>query len=57
MHLFSARQIAALVADRKGVVALEYGILAAGIAVTIAGSVVLFGQHLSALYTSISATL
>lgn len=47
----------ALIADKKGVTAIEYGLIAAGIAVGISGAVVVFGDDLEALFTSFSALL
>lgn len=50
-------RIAAVLGDRRGVAALEYGVLAAGIIVAIAGTLVTINQKLSALYAAISSGL
>ncbi len=36
--------------DRRGVTAVEYGLIAAGIAVAISGAIVLFGDNLAQLF-------
>lgn len=46
-----------LVRDEEGVTAIEYGLIAALIAVFIIGSVTLVGSALSTTFTSISTAL
>ncbi len=41
----------------EGATAIEYGLIAAGIALAIAAAVVAFGDQLTALFTQMSATL
>jgi pilus assembly protein Flp/PilA len=48
------KRIAALTVDRRGVTALEYGLIAALIAVVIIGSVLTLGTNLSTLFLDIS---
>lgn len=45
------------VRDEEGVTAIEYGLLAALIAVVIIGSVTLVGQNLDAVFNFIQTTL
>ncbi len=46
-----------LVADRKGVTAMEYGVIAAGIVLVVATAASTLGNNVSALFTSIGAAL
>lgn len=46
-----------LIADRKGVTALEYGLIAALIATVIIGAVTTLGTNLSGLFTRIAGHL
>ena len=39
-------------ADRKGVTAMEYGVIAAGIVIAVAAAAVTLGGKVSALFTS-----
>jgi pilus assembly protein Flp/PilA len=52
-----ARSFAAAAKDRRGVTAMEYGLIAALIAVVIIASVQLVGTSLVAVFTAISAAL
>jgi len=47
----------ALCSDRRGVTALEYGLIAALIAVAIIGGVTAVGTNLQSLFTSASSSL
>lgn len=47
----------AMLADKKGATAIEYGLIAAGIAVTISAVVFVFGGRLEALFTDMAALL
>jgi pilus assembly protein Flp/PilA len=47
----------ALVTDRKGVTALEYGLIASLIAVAIVGAITGLGTKLSTVFTNITADL
>jgi pilus assembly protein Flp/PilA len=47
----------ALVTDRKGVTALEYGLIAALIATVIIGAVATLGTNLSTVFTNIAGRL
>jgi pilus assembly protein Flp/PilA len=47
----------ALVTDRKGVTALEYGLIAALIATVIIGAVTTLGSNLSTVFNGIANTL
>ena len=48
---------AALKADRRGVTAIEYGMIAALIAVVIAAAVAAVGTKLSSTFTSVSSSI
>ena len=43
--------------DRKGVTAMEYGVIAAGIVLVVATAAATLGSDVSALFTSIGAML
>ncbi len=47
----------AIVPDRRGVTALEYGLIAGLVAVVIVGAVGALGTKLTAVFTAISAAL
>ncbi|TDH59612.1 Flp family type IVb pilin [Dankookia rubra] len=47
----------ALVTDRKGVTALEYGLIAALIATVIIGAVTTLGTNLSGVFTNIAGNI
>lgn len=47
----------AYMADEKGATAIEYGLLAAGIALVIVGAVFAFGDRLSALFSGMAGAL
>lgn len=47
----------AILRDRRGATALEYGLVAALIAVAIIGSVTALGTNLSSLFTTISNSI
>ena len=51
------QSIRRLLADRKGVTAIEYGLIAGAIAVTIIGAVVLLGSDINGLFTRAGAAL
>ena len=44
-------------AKEDGATAIEYGLIAAGIALAIAGAVVVFGEQLTALFEEMGTTL
>ena len=46
-----------LASDRRGVTALEYGLIAASTAVVITAALVTIGPNLSAIFASISTAL
>lgn len=52
-----AQSFAAVAKDRRGVTAMEYGLIAALIAVVIIGAVGLVGTELAAVFTKISGEL
>ena len=54
-HTYSL--LARLVVDRKGVTAMEYGVIAAGIVIAVAAAAVTLGSDISALFTSIGGSL
>ena len=54
-HLIT--RVAALKLDKKGVTALEYGLIAALIAVAIITSVTLLGTNLAATFTNVANQL
>ena len=47
----------AFAADKKGATAIEYGLIAAGIAVVISAAVFTFGGELNDLFEGLSGTL
>ncbi|MDN3568402.1 Flp family type IVb pilin [Paeniroseomonas aquatica] len=47
----------ALIADRRGVTALEYGLIAALIAVVIIGGVTAVGNNAAAVFTGVATKL
>ncbi len=51
------KTIRALIANRKGVTAMEYGLIASLIAVVIITGVTLVGTNLNALFTKIAGDL
>ncbi|MGA9014306.1 MAG: Flp family type IVb pilin [Acetobacteraceae bacterium] len=44
-------------ADRKGVTAMEYGVIAAGIVIAVAAAAVSLGGKITALFTAIGGSL
>jgi pilus assembly protein Flp/PilA len=46
-----------LLADRKGVTAIEYGLIAGAIAVAIIGAVVALGTDINGLFTRVGGAL
>ena len=44
-------------ADRKGVTAMEYGVIAAGIVIAVAAAAVTLGSKITALFTAIGGSL
>jgi pilus assembly protein Flp/PilA len=49
--------LAHLMVDRKGVTAMEYGVIAAGIVLVVATAAATLGNDVSALFTSIAGSL
>ncbi len=49
--------VLAVLHDRKGVTALEYGVLAAGIVIAVATAAVTLGTDLTSLFTSVDSHL
>ena len=43
--------------DRKGVTAMEYGVIAAGIVIAVAAAAVTLGSKITALFTAIGGSL
>lgn len=54
---FAARALCALAGDRSGATAVEYGIIAAGIAVTIIAAVNLVGGEVSTMFNTIDTAV
>ena len=52
-----AKSVTAVAKDRRGVTAMEYGLIAALIAVVIIASVTLVGTNLTAIFDAIAAKL
>ena len=52
-----ARGLLALKLDRRGVTALEYGLIAALIAVVIIGAITTVGKNLTATFNTIAASI
>ncbi len=46
-----------LMVDRKGVTAMEYGVIAAGIVIVVAAAAVTLGSSVSALFNNIAGKL
>jgi len=44
-------------ADRKGVTAMEYGVIAAGIVIAVAAAAATLGKNVSTLFTTIGGSL
>jgi pilus assembly protein Flp/PilA len=57
MALFTAKKIKTFGKDKKGVTMLEYGIIAALIAVVCIGTITTIGTKLNAAFTTISTDL
>jgi pilus assembly protein Flp/PilA len=57
MLLASKLHLLRLLADPKGVTAIEYGLIAGAIAVTIIGAVVLVGSDINNLFTTTGSKL
>ena len=56
VEMVTSRVLAAL-ACRKGVTAMEYGVIAAGIVLVVAAAAALLGPQISGLFGSIGAQL
>lgn len=54
---FVASRVAAALACRKGVTALEYGVIAAGIVLVVAAAVALIGPELTAMFATIQGSI
>ena len=54
---FAARALRALAGERSGATAVEYGIIVAGISVTILAAVSLIGDEMVSMFNFISNTL
>lgn len=50
-------QVQSFIADKEGATAIEYGLIAAGIAVTISAAVFAFGGQLNGLFESLGGSL
>jgi len=57
MLVSSLRLTLAALRDRKGVTALEYGVLAAGIIAVIAAIIFTLGGQLNTMFTTVSSTI
>lgn len=47
----------AMLADRKGATAIEYGLIAAGVALVVVAALALLGPQLTATFTAITTAL
>ena len=57
MFAYARYALERLVQDRRGVTAMEYGVIAAGIVLVVATAASTLGNDVSALFTSIGAAL
>jgi Flp pilus assembly pilin Flp len=51
------RRLAALWSDRRGITALEYGIMASWLAFIIIGAFVKFGQSISSIFSTVGGSI
>jgi pilus assembly protein Flp/PilA len=57
MLAYTYSLLAHATADRKGVTAMEYGVIAAGIVIAVAAAAASLGSNVSALFTTIGGSL
>ena len=57
LYVNLSEKIRKFAADESGVTAIEYGLIAAGIAVAIIVAVGLLGTELSAMFTAVTAAI
>jgi len=57
LDFVAAKVIRVLYSDRRGVTAMEYGLIAALVAVVIIGTVTTLGTNLKSVFASISTAL
>jgi pilus assembly protein Flp/PilA len=57
MFAYADSLLARLMVDRKGVTAMEYGVIAAGIVLVVATAASTLGTNVSALFTAIGGAL
>ena len=57
LYVNLSEKIRKFAADESGVTAIEYGLIAAGIAVAIITAVGLLGTELSAMFTAVTAAI
>ncbi len=57
LYVNLSEKIRKFAADESGVTAIEYGLIAAGIAVAIITAVGLLGVELSAMFTAVTAAI
>jgi pilus assembly protein Flp/PilA len=57
MLAYAYSLLAHVTADRKGVTAMEYGVIAAGIVIAVAAAAASLGSNVSALFTAIGGSL
>jgi pilus assembly protein Flp/PilA len=57
MIAYAHSLLARLMVDRKGVTAMEYGVIAAGIVLVVATAAATLGTNVSALFTNIAGKL
>jgi pilus assembly protein Flp/PilA len=57
MLAYAYSLVAHVTADRKGVTAMEYGVIAAGIVLVVATAATTLGNDVSALFNSIAGQL
>ncbi len=57
MFAYTRSLLERVLADRKGVTAMEYGVIAAGIVLVVATAATTLGSDVSALFASIGAML
>ena len=51
------KRVLGVVDDRKGVTALEYAVIAAGIVLVVAAAIAILGPQLTALFADVGAAL
>ena len=57
LRLFVAHALRGFLADDRGTTAIEYALIASGIAVAIVGAITLLGERIITLYEAIAAAI